>query len=607
MTAINPVLPFLCLLSSKGPLGAIWVAGYFYKRLKKRQVTDTDIITSVDKIVLEGLPSVTYRILAYLLLGIVRIYSKKVEYLFNDCHETVSDINRFSVGKKVVSFRDIVRSSPSITLPERYELDTFQLEVADCASKCNIARNEDISIQGKDVFSQYSLDKLQFEEGSSLWEDLSDAQTSQGVTMQQETWSSTQTPDKSASERETSGHTHTPPDKVFSPHRMEFNGASSPDHLKDFKTSKEKLRELRFTEEDGVDFELDVELLNMINEYQAQTTDNMDEDALKKDPIENQDYVILKEKEVPSSTEKTHDSEVANAGVTATPEFMVVPTPAKKEKIQRPCKRKCVYDEITMLDNEIMKRVIKGASGLVCKKRKAPHTVIDLWRLHRISALPNSFLEPLIPCDALEPEVICCEVMKERTEPSSSHAIEPIEITQAPVKQQDAATSSAPADSRSTIAPGTPIQCPNSARVFGSFRGADSDGEGAHSYENRRLEVSVHDGAEDSCGPSLLAEMNENEGDSQELHRNKNGELSTRTRTVARYLRRVIQRKKQEGVEGVTLLPIVKHKTKRENALLFFEILALKTGGLINVVQEKAFGDVLLQETPKLEEALKKC
>jgi Rad21/Rec8 like protein len=36
-----------CLLSSKGPLGAIWVAGYFFKRLKKRQITDTDICSSV--------------------------------------------------------------------------------------------------------------------------------------------------------------------------------------------------------------------------------------------------------------------------------------------------------------------------------------------------------------------------------------------------------------------------------------------------------------------------------------------------------------------------------------------------------------------------------
>jgi hypothetical protein len=36
-----------CLLSSKGPLGAIWVAAYFFKKLKKAQVTETDISSSV--------------------------------------------------------------------------------------------------------------------------------------------------------------------------------------------------------------------------------------------------------------------------------------------------------------------------------------------------------------------------------------------------------------------------------------------------------------------------------------------------------------------------------------------------------------------------------
>jgi len=69
--------------------------------------------------------------LAYLLLGVVRIYSRKVEYLFQACHETVCDINKFSVGKKVVPFKNIIRSSYSIILPERYELDSFQLEVED--------------------------------------------------------------------------------------------------------------------------------------------------------------------------------------------------------------------------------------------------------------------------------------------------------------------------------------------------------------------------------------------------------------------------------------------------------------------------------------------
>ena len=88
--------------------------------------------------------------------------------------------------------------------------------------------------------------------------------------------------------------------------------------MKDLKTSKEKLRELRFSEEDDMDVEricaLDVELINLINDYQAQTIDNMDEDDLKKAPLEYQESVILKEKEVPSSIEKTRDAGSIDAG-----------------------------------------------------------------------------------------------------------------------------------------------------------------------------------------------------------------------------------------------------------------------------------------------------
>ena len=36
-----------CLLSSKGPLGAIWVAAYFFKKLKKTQIAETNISSSV--------------------------------------------------------------------------------------------------------------------------------------------------------------------------------------------------------------------------------------------------------------------------------------------------------------------------------------------------------------------------------------------------------------------------------------------------------------------------------------------------------------------------------------------------------------------------------
>jgi len=63
-----------------------------------------------------------------------------------------------------------------------------------------------------------------------------------------------------------------------------------------------------------------------------------------------------------------------------------------------------------------------------------------------------------------------------------------------------------PTNSRSTIAPGTPVLCPVSARIFASSRGGDSDGEGPfHLYENVRKEPSMHE--EEDSVPNLVVEV----------------------------------------------------------------------------------------------------
>lgn len=69
----------------------------------------------------------TYRVLAYLLLGVVRIYSKKVEYLFHDCNEVLVKIKKFKIDTtKNVRMETLCTS---ITLPARFELDAFDLDV----------------------------------------------------------------------------------------------------------------------------------------------------------------------------------------------------------------------------------------------------------------------------------------------------------------------------------------------------------------------------------------------------------------------------------------------------------------------------------------------
>ncbi|XP_040968016.1 sister chromatid cohesion 1 protein 2 isoform X1 [Gossypium hirsutum] len=154
-----------CLVSKKGPLGAIWVAAYFFKKLKKSQISGTNISSSVDDILQNQLEILAYRVLAYLLLGVVRIYSKKVEYLFDDCQELLIKINEFVVREKNRAKKEALRSASfSITRPVCFELDAFDLEVLEDTSRDNEVPREEITL--KDVAwtnagtMQYSLDRI---------------------------------------------------------------------------------------------------------------------------------------------------------------------------------------------------------------------------------------------------------------------------------------------------------------------------------------------------------------------------------------------------------------------------------------------------------------
>jgi cohesin complex subunit SCC1 len=65
------------ILAKKGPLGKIWLAAHWDKKLTKIQIFQTDISKSVDSIVNPSVP-LALRVSGHLLLGVVRIYSRKV-------------------------------------------------------------------------------------------------------------------------------------------------------------------------------------------------------------------------------------------------------------------------------------------------------------------------------------------------------------------------------------------------------------------------------------------------------------------------------------------------------------------------------------------------
>ncbi|GAB2287120.1 hypothetical protein Dimus_021506 [Dionaea muscipula] len=115
------------ILAKKGPLGTIWIAAHLERKLRKNQVADTDIGVSVDSILFPEVP-IALRLSSHLLLGVVRIYSRKVNYLFDDCSEALLKVKQaFSSAAVDLPPEESKAPYHSITLPETFDLDDFEL------------------------------------------------------------------------------------------------------------------------------------------------------------------------------------------------------------------------------------------------------------------------------------------------------------------------------------------------------------------------------------------------------------------------------------------------------------------------------------------------
>ena len=82
------------MLAKKGPLGKIWLAAHavdLQKKVPKLQIIATNIPESVDNISDPQIP-MALRVSGHLLLGVVRIFSRKVTYLLTDCSEALVKI-----------------------------------------------------------------------------------------------------------------------------------------------------------------------------------------------------------------------------------------------------------------------------------------------------------------------------------------------------------------------------------------------------------------------------------------------------------------------------------------------------------------------------------
>jgi len=109
------------ILAKKGPLGKIWIAAHWDKKLSKTQIYQTDIPTAVSYVKSPSAPH-ALRLSGQLLLGVVRIYLRKAKYLLDDCGEAVTKI-QIAFVPGIVDLPAEISVAPynAITLPENFE------------------------------------------------------------------------------------------------------------------------------------------------------------------------------------------------------------------------------------------------------------------------------------------------------------------------------------------------------------------------------------------------------------------------------------------------------------------------------------------------------
>ncbi|KAK2661519.1 hypothetical protein Ddye_000093 [Dipteronia dyeriana] len=813
-----------CLLSRKGSLGIIWVAAYCFKRLKKAQVFTADISSSVDEILQKELDVMTYRVLAYLLLGLVRIYSKKVEYLCDDCKDAMIKINDFVVSQKSKTHLKVQRAPfYSITLPDRFELDAFDLEIVEDVEDAdgdNVLPYEEITL--KDGASNsgrtgsYSLGKYPYEEfpafddtyfteytptedflifqsmeidmDVSTSHDLSILDASlekhRGNSSSQDEWVNLDTfcgndgehansinlsgkdqniggqikvPVIAQPENRVQGDASTEKhqnnrspgggeepldlvqlhsednqsdrDQMKIPHPAQSEeemcqAINEDDSLCNLQASTEKLLDYSFLQEvsmlhsednqsDGEQMkvphmaESEKEMCQVINEdnnlsnlpaspeklldHRFPQEVSMDVEMvcgfeeerpeLFKPSCEEHHVVqmnsmemslsrdgkchSMKEEDPVSNTvDATLQSKFPDASGATTLEFMLVPTPAIKDRTPRLRKRKCCLDDVIIFSNNVMKQCLEDASDLVSKRRKAPRTALSAWKAFRISNLSQGFLVPLLPCISSElsplfflekskiletAETVESPKQKSSTVGKSLEQIAiPPETPTGKCLEEMAIAPETPAGSsleKTAIAPETPagsslektaIAPETPSRSLEKMVVAPEDPTGRsseqqavapetpvlHSREKRPYEThesqkashsdtitqdhSFQDVEKDpSSSKDQDCDLNLliEESDSCEADNSELDGLSARTRMVVRYLHRRFQNQKKRENEALNLMQLLEGKTKKESARLFYEILVLKSKGYVDVKQEDANGDMLVLKVPKWDQS----
>ncbi|ORX56667.1 hypothetical protein BCR36DRAFT_580980 [Piromyces finnis] len=170
------------ILLKKGPLAKVWLAAHWERKLSKANFLQANIETSVGAILGNDRPPMALRLSGQLLLGVVRIYSRKTRYLLEDCNEAIVKIKMtFQPGSVNLSDEQIISNDAitlkdtitefDILLPERtfenqnWNNDKFQLSLSQPSMNISII-DKDIETPKHNAYNDMLVDPLEFNPAS---------------------------------------------------------------------------------------------------------------------------------------------------------------------------------------------------------------------------------------------------------------------------------------------------------------------------------------------------------------------------------------------------------------------------------------------------------
>ncbi|KAL0652988.1 hypothetical protein Bca4012_095679 [Brassica carinata] len=642
-------------LARKGPLGTVWAAAHLQQRLKKSHYTATNIPKTVDLIMFPEAP-LALRLSGHLLLGVVRIYSKQVDYLFRDCALVTTWLSKSFVSTQVDLPED-ARQAPveSVTLPQALNLDDFQLDddTHEGEFDNHLRSQEDITLTdqiptGVDPYVAITFD-----------EDISSGPSPMDVDQ------STEPVSAHPGDTDVEMAFETEPLNL-SPER---GNANSPGSVPEVEIRRDAAAAHGLSPASHLPFA-------------TEHTEPLDETMKEKEPsIPNIDDEVL------SSRGQAFELRSGSPGfagfeeerdnfVHPSPQLALQPSPPPPAQQPRPRKRKH-FDKVTVLTNRIMRERLEDPSDTLRKRKKMPSSKLSMWRMNNQSKKDQIFSEPLltgfsdalrsvfdkdcvsskpylaVPSESIpEPAPVSSPTREaeagvhptssvpQSAVPDSTHPDDTLQ--RSPVRQtEDVQDSAGPQSARGESVPReaqspppfndddtgierfrdggyTDFMPSPPPRFSPSSRTDDftTQTSRASETESYRTEPSTSAYRDDmpglmTSGISAIPEMADEELYFLDVGGNTpvrspasqdSDALTGRTRALAQYLkeRSSVSPSSSTSSGDLSLGKILEGKTRKLAARMFFETLVLKSRGLIDMHQEQPYSDITLKLMPGL-------